>query len=347
MSRSSVVALLCALAVCGGAFVNPVKIAQGTLAVVNKAENTLSLIDLVSGETHVKLPTGPHPQEVVFSPNGQLGVVSNMGRGGAQMGRTLTLIDLANKKVKGEIDLGAHGAPHGVVFQDENTLLYTSHQSDSLVSVNLKVNKIDKVISSEGKGTHLAVLSPDKKTAYTVNAASHDVSVIDLAEGKVKAKIACGLRAEGLSISPDGRQAAVGNVGANTVSIIDTARNQVVKTIEGTLVPIRTFYTSDSSKLLVSCAGSGDLAVFDAKTYKEIQRISLQDVVGLKIEPGQKPVPMNFERHPAGSHLFVAIINADAVVMLNEANLKVEKVYTAGSLPDGIAVTAATPQIGA
>lgn len=347
MSRSSLVALLCALAVCGGAFVNPVKIKEGTLAAVNKAENTLSLIDLATGKTHVKLPTGPHPQEVVFSPDGSLGAVSNMGHGGANMGKTMTLVDLANQKVKGEIDLADHGAPHGVVFLNKDTLLYTSHQSDSLVSINLKVNKIDKVAASGGRGTHLVVLSPDKKTAYTVNAVSQDVSVIDLATWRVTKRIACGVRAEGISISPDGRQVAVGNVGANTVSIIDTAKNEVVKTLEGTLTPIRTFYTSDSKKLLVSCASSGDLAVFDAKSHSELKRIPLSEIAELKIEPGQKAVPMNFDRHPAGGFFFVVIINANAVVMFDEANLKVEKVFSTGNLPDGIGVTSAKPRVGA
>lgn len=344
MSRSSLVALLCALAVCGGAFVNPVKIKEGTLAAVNKAENTLSLIDLTTGKTHAKLPTGPHPQEVVFSPDGSTAVVSNMGHGGANMGRTLTLIDRANQEVKGEIDLADHGAPHGVIFLDKETILYTSHQSDSLVSVNLSAKKVEKAVSSGGKGTHLVVLSPDKKTAYTVNAVSQDVSVIDLASFKLIKRIACEARAEGISISPDGKQVAVGNVGANTVSIIDTVRQEVVKTLEGTLAPIRTFFTSDSSKLLVSCAASGDLAVFDAKTHAEIKRIPLSEIAELKLEPGQKPIPMNFDRHPAGGHLFVVVINANAVVMLNEADLKVEKVFSTGSLPDGIGVTSAKLQ---
>lgn len=347
MSRSSLVALLCALAVCGGAFVNPVKIKQGTLAAVNKAENTLSLIDLETGETHVKLPTGPHPQEVVFSPDGSLGIVSNMGHGGANMGKTLTLVDLANQKVNGEIDLTGHGAPHGVIFLDKNTLLYTSHQTDSLVRVNLTVNKIDKAVSTGGKGTHLVVLTPDKQTAYTVNAMSQDVSVIDLSQWKVTKRIACGARAEGISISPDGKQVAVGNVGGNTVSIIDTAKNEVVKTLEGTMAPIRTFYTSDSSKLLVSCAASGDLAVFDSKTLAEVKRIPLTEIAELKIEPGQRAVPMNFDRHPAGGYFFVVVINANAVVMFNESNLKIEKVFATGQLPDGIGVTAAKPKTGA
>jgi YVTN family beta-propeller protein len=347
MSRSSLVALLCALAVCGGAFVNPVKIKEGTLAAVNKAENTLSLIDLTTGKTHAKLPTGPHPQEVVFSPDGSLGVVSNMGQGGANMGKTLTLVDLANQKVKGEIQLGDHGAPHGVIFLDKDTLLYTSHQSDSLVSVNLTVNKVEKAVASGGKGTHLVVLAPDKKTAYTVNAVSQDVSVIDLTTWKVTKRIACGTRAEGISISPDGRQVAVGNVGGNTVSIIDTAKNEVVKTLEGTMTPIRTFYTSDSSKLLVSCAATGDLAVFDAKTLAEIKRIPLGEIKDLQLVQGPNPIPMNFDRHPAGGYFFVVIINANAVVMFDEANLKVERVFSTGNLPDGIGVTAAKPRIGA
>ncbi len=44
--------------------------AAGTLVVANKAEATVSLVDVASGEVVATLPTGAGPHEVAVSPDG-------------------------------------------------------------------------------------------------------------------------------------------------------------------------------------------------------------------------------------------------------------------------------------
>lgn len=312
---------------------------KGILASVNKGENTVSLIKLETGETMIKLAAGVNPQEVVFSEDGLKAVVSNMGKGAAQPGTTLTVIDVLSRKLGGEVELGEHHSPHGLVFLDDDRVLMTSHATDSLVIVNVVTKSIEKAVRTEGKGTHLVVLSPDKKTAYTANVFTGDVSVVDLSGGRVVKRIACGQRAEGISISPDGKLIAVGNMGDNTVSIIDTVKLEVIKTLDGLAGPIRTFFSNDSSKLLVSCAGSGEVAVIDRISLRVTNRISLTKGGQFTLKQGSLPVPMNFERHADGIHFFVAVINADAIAVLNLERMEVVGVAATGALPDGIAWT--------
>lgn len=312
---------------------------KGILASVNKGENTVSLIRLETGETMIKLAAGVNPQEVVFSEDGLRAVVSNMGKGASQPGTTLTVIDVLSRKLGGEVELGEHHSPHGLVFLDEDRVLMTSHATDSLVIVNVVTKKIEKAVKTEGKGTHLVVLSPNKKTAYTANVFTGDVSVLDLAEGKVIKRIAAGQRAEGISLSPDGKLVAIGNMGDNTVSIIDTVKLEVIKTLDGLAGPIRTFFSNDGSKLLVSCAGSGEVAVIDRNSLKVIHRISLGRGGKFTLKQGTTPVPMNFERHADGVHIFVAIINADEIAVLNLEKMEVVGTAATGALPDGIAWT--------
>lgn len=306
------------------------------LATVNKNDDTLWLVRVATGEAIAKLPTGPHPQEVAFSPDGKLAVVSNMGRGATQPGKTLTVVDVPGRKVLRQVDLGEHGMPHGVEFLDADRVLMTSHATDSLVRVNIQTGKVERAVASGGKGTHLAVISPDRTRAYAINVLSADLSVLDLKTFEVVKRIPCGTRAEGVSVSPDGKWVAVGNVADHTVTIIDAAKLDVVKTLTGTLTPIRTFFTSDSRRLLVSCPQSGDLAVFAVGTFEELPRVKLSAFSELKPPPGQPAAAMNWAR--SKDRLYVVIVNANQVAVLNESTLKLEKALPTGPLPDGIAV---------
>lgn len=71
---------------------SPAPVAAGTLVVANKAEATVSLVDVASGEVVATLPTGAGPHEVAVSPDGRTALVADYG--GREPGRTLTVIDL-------------------------------------------------------------------------------------------------------------------------------------------------------------------------------------------------------------------------------------------------------------
>ena len=62
---------------------------SATLVVANKAEATVSLIDLDDGRVAATLATGDGPHEVDVSADGRFALVTNYGRGG-QSGNSLT-----------------------------------------------------------------------------------------------------------------------------------------------------------------------------------------------------------------------------------------------------------------
>jgi len=68
----------------------------------------------------------------------------------------------------------------------------------------------------------------DRPCAYTPNAGSNDVSVIDTATDTVVATIPVGVHPNGVSIHPNGTRVYVTNSGDQTVSVIDTATNTVI-----------------------------------------------------------------------------------------------------------------------
>src|SRR3954468_16091505 len=89
-----------------------------TLVVLNKSEHTASLIDADSGNALAKLPVGRGPHELIVSPDGRTAYVSNFGRYNnpcpqgdttcQNAGNTITVLDLAARKVKATYDFGSN-----------------------------------------------------------------------------------------------------------------------------------------------------------------------------------------------------------------------------------------------
>lgn len=88
-----------------------------TLVVANKAEATVSLLDLESGKVVATLPAGQGPHEVAVSPDGARVLVSTYGTRERE-GSTLTVIDVPGASLVKTIDLGEYRKPHGVEWLD-------------------------------------------------------------------------------------------------------------------------------------------------------------------------------------------------------------------------------------
>nr|MBC8255244.1 c-type cytochrome [Ardenticatenia bacterium] len=102
-----------------------------------------------------------------------------------------------------------------------------------------------------------AVVTPDSKELWVLNAASNDISVIDLTGNRLTAHIEVGDNPRGIALSPDGATAYINNTLAGTVSVVDTANYTVTATITVTDIPLppallngkRLFHTSDDPRL--------------------------------------------------------------------------------------------------
>lgn len=312
---------------------------KGTLIALAKKNDTAGLIDLSTGEMVDQLPMGPNPNEVAVAPNQKRAVVSNMGHGKGNPGKTLTVIDIAKAEVVKTIDLGKDGAPHGVVWLDDRRILGTSHATDSLIVVDIDAGTVLASIPTGQKGTHLVCPTRDGKRAYAVNAFSGSIVAVDLAEKKVIGTVACAERAEGISLSPDEKTIAVGNVGAHTITIIDAEKLTVQKTIEDIEAPIRTCFSPDGKTLMVSSL-SGEIVCYAVKDWTVERRV---DLAKQKVEVplgGQKaPLPMNFAISSDRRSAFVVLVASDAVAELDLATWEVTRLLKTGPLPDGIAVS--------
>jgi YVTN family beta-propeller protein len=325
--------------------------ASGTLLVLNKTDNSVSLIDAMTGDRIDDVPTGDGPHEVAVSPDGAVAVVTDYGRADAP-GHTLTVIDLAASKVSDTIDLGPHGRPHGVQFlEDGRTIVVTAEASGSVLLVDVVGSRVLRAMPTLQAVSHMVVLDPDGSRAYVANIGSGSVSVLDLDRAYVVAQIPTAAGAEGLDLSPDGKELWVANRTADTLSVIDTHALAEVDTIRCGTGPIRIKFTPDGRRTLVSNAGSGDIAVFDVGTRREIGRIPLQysalESTDRRLLDSEgkldAPVPVGLLVSRDGTKAWVANTNADLVTVLDLGHLEVAGRIKAGREPDGLGWTPLTP----
>lgn len=83
-----------------------------------------------------------------------------------------------------------------------------------------------------------AALTPDSTELWVVNAASNDISVINLISRTLAAHIEVGDNPRGIVLSPDGSSAYVNNTLAGTVNVIDTNAYTVTSVITVTNIPL-------------------------------------------------------------------------------------------------------------
>src|SRR5688572_32309556 len=88
----------------------------GTLLVANRTGGSISLFDLTTGVEMARVPIGPAiPHEVAVSPDGRLALTGEYGPNDAP-GQHVVIIDVAEGRRVGRIDLGPKSRPHSLVF---------------------------------------------------------------------------------------------------------------------------------------------------------------------------------------------------------------------------------------
>src|SRR5262245_2763164 len=244
------------------------------LVVVNKSDNSVSILDGASGKLKWTAPveTGPHEAEVLS--DNRTVAISDYGRA-KEPGRLVSLVDLETGKVVSRIDLGEGARPHGLEALRDGRFLVTAEGKKELVIVDPRTAKIAARIPTNRDVSHMVAASRDGHRAYVTSLSAGGVSIIDLTAGKVLQFVETGKGAEGVDITPDGREVWVTNRGANTISVVDTKSSKVTATIKAGEFPIRVKFTPDGKRALVSFTGSGDVGVFDVASRAEVKRIAL------------------------------------------------------------------------
>ncbi|HTD61630.1 MAG TPA: hypothetical protein VK679_13350, partial [Gemmatimonadaceae bacterium] len=207
--------------------------AQPALLVLANEDNTLSIVSPASLKVTATVPVGPDPHEVIASSDGTTAYISNYG-GGAY--NTLTVVDLAAKKVLPAIDLGALRGPHGLAFVG-GRVWFTAEAAKAIGSYDPATRKIDWIMGTGQNRTHMIFVSPELNRIVTTNVSSASVSIMEKIGGDWnETVVGVGRESEGLDVSLDGKEIWVANAGDGTVSIVDVASKKVIATLAANVV---------------------------------------------------------------------------------------------------------------
>lgn len=300
-----------------------------TLIVGNKAEHTVSFVDLDTGMEVARRETGKAPHEIAASPDGRTAVLVSYREQGYN-GNTLHVFDVESGEKLRVIDLGDHQGPHGLKWIPGTTrVIATTEVSQDVVIVDVASGEVVGAIAIDMQGTHMVTLSPDLTRAYVANIGSNNFSVLDLATMEKIADVAAGQQSEAIQVTPDGREIWVGANADKTVSVFDAESLERVAMFETDGVPIRVEPSPDGRFVAVSLADTDKVLIVDAATREEIATINLSTV--------EKKTPVTMLWRPDGQRLFVATTQSATVVEIDTADWSITRTFAVGNGSDGLA----------
>lgn len=244
-----------------------------TLVVGNKGEDTVSFIELATGQERAKVATARAPHEVAISPDRRQAAVVAYG------GTTIDIFDVATASLVKRIDLASNAAPHGIVWLKSGRIVAVAEKSMSVVIVDPRAGLV-RTIRTEQGGSHMLVLSPDERRAYVSNVNAGTISVIDLRRARKVDAIDIGGKPEGIAITRDGKQLWIGDNSLPRLRIVDIATKQIIETLPTDPMAIRVAISPDGMTAITSNIGAGTLSVFDVATRTPLRTISVSGALG-------------------------------------------------------------------
>jgi YVTN family beta-propeller protein len=304
---------------------------QGRLLVAEKGQQSLAIVDPVSGKVLASIAEGGVTgHEVIASLDGRLAFVpiygnSGVGKPGTD-GRTLTVIDIASQKVVNSIDFGHGVRPHCPLIGPKDGLLYvTTELNQTVTLIDPKTLKIVGYIPTGQPESHMLTLSHDGRRGYTANVGPGTVSVLDIPGRKVLKIIPISANTQRIGISPDDHWVFTADQTKPQLAVIDTTTNSVGKRIPLEGIAYGTAPTPDGRFLLVTLPDQNKIAVVDLKTMQVVRSVA----VGL--------YPQEIVVRPDGKAAYVSCETSNQVAEINLDNWTLTRLIATGKATDGLA----------
>jgi DNA-binding beta-propeller fold protein YncE len=304
---------------------------QGWLVVANKGEQTVGVIDPATLTQVATVPEGGITgHELAVSPDGRRAYVpiygnSGVGKPGTD-GSNMVVVDLATRKVVGNLDFGHGVRPHCAVFGPKNGMLYVTTELDkSIAVIDPKALKIVASVPTGQAESHMLALSHDGTRGYTANVGPGTVSVIDMNVKKVLEIIPISKNTQRISISVDDKWVFTSDQTKPQLAVIDTTDNQVKHWVPLPAAGYGTAPTPDGRWLVIAMPQSKQVGVLDLKTMTVVHTIDVP------------AAPQEVLVRPDGKAAYVSCDSSRKVAVINTADWTVEKLIDAGKGVDGLA----------
>jgi len=255
----------------------------GLLFVANQFDHTANLVDLSTRKAIARIGVDVNGHEVAVSPDHKYGYVpiygnSGVGKPGTD-GATIEVVDLKSGRAVRVIDLGKPVRPHCAKFGPDGLLYVSAELANAIYIVDPAAGKVVGQAPTGDSESHMFVITPDGKRAYTANVGPGTVSVVDLQNRKLITVIPVARHVQRISISPDGKSVFTHDQGAPRIAAIDTASNKLARWIE---LPASVYSSTPTpdGKFLVANAPSGKAFVIDLSSEKVAGTYTIPEAIG-------------------------------------------------------------------
>jgi DNA-binding beta-propeller fold protein YncE len=305
------------------------------LLVANKGNNSLGIIDPFAGKQVAEIAEGGVTgHEVTTSPDGKLAYVPIYGNSGVGQpgtdGTNLVVIDLAARKVVGNIDFGKGVRPHLPVIGPKNGLLYVSTELNrSITIIDPATLKIVGSIPTGQEQSHMFAITRDGRRAYTANVGPGTVSVLDLDARKTITIIPVSPQIQRISLSVDDRLVFTSDVTKPQLAVIDTATNKIKTWVPLAGLGYGSAPTPDGRWLVIALPLVHQVAAVDLHT------MTVAHTIDLPARPQEVLVS------PDNKVAYVSCDQSGKVAVISLSDWKVKTIIDAGPGADGLALAVA------
>ena len=339
------------------------------LLVLHKGENSMAIVDPVTGKVAGRAPVGQDPHELAVSDDGKLAFASNYSGNSERGGNSLSVIDIAARKEIHHLELSPLSRPHGLWFAG-GKLYFTAEANMAIGRYDPASKKVDWLLGTGQERTHMVLVAKDLKTIFTSNVSSNTISIIEQtipAQGRRggpppggsdgATPRAPGGQSQGRQGGPPGGPGGPPGGGPGW-------KQTIVAVGRG---PEGFDLSPDGKEIWTAHMGDGHVSVIDVgakrssgrstqarspnrlKFTKDGKRVLISEIFGgglvvLDTESGSviKRLPLGrgasgILAAPDGARAYVALTGDNAVAVINLATLTEEARLKTGSGPDGMA----------
>lgn len=302
--------------------------ASGALFVAGKFANTLSKVDLASGEEVAQVPSCANPHELATSPNDQFVALACYG------GTTIDIFRTSDLGKMRSIELGENARPHGIVWHANNDLYSTAEGRQSIFWIRDPLGAAETFEFSTGqRGTHMVAIASDANHAWTTNLGSRTVSLVDLKTRRAPLSIEVGEEPEGIALSPDGETLWVSARGSDKAFALDPQSLEIRGAVSTGDFPLRIVLRPQGDFAVTSDLMDGGLTVIDTAKLEPVRSIAVSSA-----SEAEAKTQVTILFSPDGERVYVAETRANTVAEVDFASGEVLRRLPGSGGGDGMAI---------
>jgi YVTN family beta-propeller protein len=301
------------------------------LLVACKGDRSLAIIDPSAGKLETQVPEGGTTgHEVTASPDGKLAYVpiygnSGVGKPGTD-GKNMVVVDLAERKVVGNVDFGHGVRPHCPMFGPKDGLLYVTTELDKTVSIiDPKTLKIVGAIPTGQPESHMLALSHDGRYGYTANVGPGTVSILDMHARKYVDIIPISHETQRISISPDDKWVFTSDQTKPQLAVINTSTRTIAHWVKLPGTGYGTAATPDGRYLVVAVPPVNQVAIVDLHSWEVVHTVDVPKA------------PQEVLVTPDGKMAYVSCDSSHQVAAIRVPDWTVAQLIDSGKGTDGLA----------